>query len=89
LTLRIVRKGTLFTGEWIEGNRVLEIAGTINGRQLRCRPTRVKHGKWPNDVVKNLVFVADVKKDQMVGRLSGYGARRATSGSFELTKQSR
>jgi hypothetical protein len=87
LTLRITRKGGEFTGEWIEGDRVLAIAGKISGRQMSGRPTSVKKGKWRNDVLDDLHFAADIKKDQMEGRILGVGDRRARGGVFHLRKQ--
>lgn len=88
LTLRITRKGKDFTGEWDQGgDHVLAIEGTIVGRQLEARATRVVKGQWKEDIVRDMRFVAEIDKKEMRGEQLGIGADRARWGTFQVKKK--
>lgn len=86
-TLRIVKTGTSFTGEWIEGDRSLAIAGTIKRGQFQAVPTRVLKGTWNQDILNDLRITGSFNQREMRGQLYGAGAKRVRGGQFVMQKK--
>jgi hypothetical protein len=88
LTLKInERKGTKFTGEWIEAGRSLEVARTITGRKVTLYAVKVLRGEWNAGVVRTITAVGKIEGDKMKGNFAGAGAKVARRGEFTLKKK--
>jgi hypothetical protein len=89
LTLKIKeQQGTKFTGEWIEGDRALEISGRMAGRRMTFKAERVLRGQWDAGVVSSLTGVGSIEGSEMKGQFAGAGSKAARRGKFTLKKQS-
>jgi hypothetical protein len=87
LTIRLTKEQGKFTGEWIEGDRSLQIAGTITKKGFRAVPTAVIKGQWNQDILTNLQMQGTISKGVLNGRLGGVGKNRARGGTFTAKKK--
>ena len=87
VTIKLIKESRTFTGEWIEGDRSLIIAGTIDKRGFTARPTAVKSGKWNEDVLDDLWIEGEIKQGVLTGTLYGGGKNRVRGGTFTVKKK--